>query len=55
VKMTEDQIEFICEKTMDSLDAQLMKGTISQAQYDEEVRQLDIWAKDQYKVSETFA
>jgi hypothetical protein len=39
--MTEDQIERIAERKMDRLDARLMNGELSQAQYDAEVKALD--------------
>lgn len=39
--MTEDQIERIAERKMDRLDARLMSGELSQAQYDTEVKALD--------------
>lgn len=41
---TEDQIERIVELRMDGLDARLMNGTLSQAEYDDKTRRLSRWA-----------
>ena len=46
--MTEDQIERHVERHMNSLDAQLMNGSLTQAEYDQAVRALDRWAQAQY-------
>lgn len=52
--MTEEQIERRVESRMDSLDARLMSGRLSQAEYDAETRKLSRWADEQYKrVSES--
>ena len=40
-KMTEDQIERIIERKMDGLDRLLMKGKLTQAEYDREVAALN--------------
>jgi hypothetical protein len=45
--MTEDQIERRVERAMDRLDARLMDGRLSQAEYDREVIILDKWASQQ--------
>jgi hypothetical protein len=45
--MTEEQIERIVERRMDSLDRQLMNGQLSQADYDILVQELDAWASRQ--------
>ena len=42
--MTEDQIERICERTMDKLDHELLNGLITETLYNEEVKALDEWA-----------
>lgn len=47
--MTEEQIERIAERDMDRLDRQLMASSISQAEYDAEVKAIDAWTKEQYK------
>jgi hypothetical protein len=46
--MTEDQIERQVERAMDRLDARLMRGELSQAEYDREVSTLDKWAQQQH-------
>lgn len=40
-QMTEDQIEARAERAMDGLDRRLMRGDLSQAEYDREVISLD--------------
>jgi hypothetical protein len=45
--MTEEQIERIAERKMDRLDARLMSGELSQAQYDAEVKALNQWMTDE--------
>lgn len=49
--MTEDQIERRVERIMDSLDARLMSGCLSQSDYDQEVKRLRAWAERQYQES----
>jgi len=49
--MSEDQIEFIVEKTMDKLDRQLMDGKLDHLEYDLEVSKLATWAERQYQVA----
>lgn len=51
--MTEDQIERIVEREMDKLDRQLTKGIITNEEYEDEVNELDNWARDVYKDSRT--
>jgi len=46
--MAEEQIERAAERKMDSLDRQLMRGSLAQSEYDREVRALDQWTKQQY-------
>ena len=43
--LTEDQIERAVEREMNMLDRLLMSNAISQKQYDQEVREIDLWAK----------
>jgi hypothetical protein len=49
--MTEDQIERRVERIMDTLDARLMSGSLSQSDYDQEVKRLRAWAERQYQKS----
>lgn len=49
--MTIDHIERIAERCMDLFDKQLTTNVISQAEYDEEVRKLEEWARDMYRAS----
>lgn len=49
--MSENEIEFIVEKTMDKLDQQLMAGKLDQLEYDLEVDKLAAWAERQYTVA----
>ena len=46
--MTEAQIENTVERRTDRLDAALMDGRLSQAEYDAEMRALSAWADAQY-------
>jgi uncharacterized membrane protein len=46
--MTEDQIEQVVERHMNSLDSQLLKGAITDEEYNQEIRELDKWARQQY-------
>jgi hypothetical protein len=48
-RLTEDQIERRVERAMDALDARLMAGSLTQAEYDHEVMILDKWASQQYR------
>jgi hypothetical protein len=50
--MTEDQIERQVERMMDSLDRQLLSFSITQEEYDTEVKEINAWAEDQYKTLE---
>ena len=43
--LTEDQIERRVERHMDYLDRLLMGGQMSQKEYDEAVKSLNIWAE----------
>jgi hypothetical protein len=46
--LTEDQIERRVESRMNSLDARLMNGSLTQAEYDKETHALNQWAEAQY-------
>ena len=48
--LTEQDIELRVEKSMDKIDTMLLNGRISEATYDQEVRTLDLWAKQQYSI-----
>ena len=47
--MTEDRIQRLAEHNMDRLDIELLNGALTQEAYDEEVRLLEQWVRDQYK------
>lgn len=46
--MTPDQIERTAERRMDALDARLMRGALTQSEYDREVRALHRWTERQH-------
>jgi hypothetical protein len=48
-RLTEDQIERIVERETDRLDKALMKGVLTQEEYDREIIVLDKWASQQYR------
>ncbi len=50
--LTVEQIERKAERMMDTLDRALMRGDMSQETYDVEVKGIDDWAKEQYKILE---
>lgn len=52
--MTEDQIERKVERMTDKLDAALMNNQMTQQEYDAEMKALDLWTVQQYKVLEEF-
>lgn len=47
--MTEDHIERIVERTMNQLDKLLLTNEMTQDEYDQEVRELDQWAREMYR------
>jgi len=49
IGMTEEQIERIAERKMNRLDMELMNGTITQEEYEQEVRDLDQWTKEELR------
>lgn len=46
--MTEEQIERMVEIRTDAADRALMNGTLTQAEYDARMKELNRWADDQY-------
>jgi uncharacterized membrane protein len=48
-KQSDEMIERRAERLMDALDRRLMKGDLSQTEYDREVRALDAWANEEYR------
>ena len=46
--LSENEIEFIVETTMNRLDRKLMDGRISQEEYDSECSKLDTWVEKNY-------
>lgn len=47
--MNEDQIERWVERQMNALDRQLLSGSITQEEYEEEVLQLEKWAREEMR------
>ncbi len=45
---SEDKIERVVEHEMNVLDRLLLRGSLTQEQYDREVCKLDKWAQQQY-------
>ena len=50
--LTEAEIELRVERQMDKIDRKLMRGEITQSEYEREVFILDKWAAQQYKAQE---
>lgn len=46
--MNEHQIESIVEHNTNGLDARLMAGKLTQAEYDAEIKKLDRWATAEF-------
>lgn len=46
----EYRIECKVERMIDKLDARYMNGELSDSQYHEEIRGIDEWAEEQYKM-----
>lgn len=46
-QMSEEQLELSVERITDRLDARLMAGQLSQADYDQTMRDLNHWANTQ--------
>lgn len=46
---SEEAIERIVERSMNILDKQLLTNQLTQDQYEEEVSELDAWAREQYE------
>lgn len=51
--MTEDQIERRVEARVDLLDSLLISGRLTQAEYAEEMKRLNDWAEEQYRVKKS--
>lgn len=49
--MTEDQIERIAERQMDNLDQQLLKGILTNEEYNQEVLEIERWVRDELRLS----
>jgi hypothetical protein len=50
--MTEDQIERAVERQFDSLNAQLMNGSLTQSRYDAASKRISRWAELEYARTE---
>lgn len=49
--MTEDQIERIAERQMDNLDQQLLKGILTNEEYNQETLEIERWVRDELRLS----
>lgn len=47
--MSEEQIELVVERAADRLDARLMRGALTQVEYDAEMAALSRWADQQIR------
>lgn len=47
--VTEDHLERIVQRTMNQLDKLLLTNEMTQDEYDQEVRELDQWAREMYR------
>lgn len=47
--LSEDKIERAVEREMNILDRLLMRGVLTQDDYEREVRELDAWARAEYE------
>jgi uncharacterized membrane protein len=50
--MTENEIERAAERAIDRLDRQLMRGELTQEQYNREIGIVDSWTIQQYKAAQ---
>ena len=48
-RISDEQFERMIEKRVDSADALLMAGKVSQEDYDARMRQINTWSDDTYK------
>ena len=48
--MTEEQIERRVEMRVDLLDSLLMSGVLTWAEYNKEMKRLNDWAEEQYRI-----
>lgn len=46
--MTEEQIECAVERKINALDRMLLKGQLTEDEYDQEIIHLDYWAEREY-------
>jgi hypothetical protein len=51
--MTEDQIERQVERMMDHLDQVFLSSSMTQDEYDTKVKEINVWAENQYTVMQT--
>jgi hypothetical protein len=51
--MTEDQIERHVERMVDRLDRRFLNSSMSQAEYDSEMKQVSLWADAEYRFIRT--
>lgn len=49
--MTEDQIERRAERMMNALDRAYLASGMTEAEYREEIRKIDNWARDEYRAT----
>jgi hypothetical protein len=48
---SEDQIERIAERQMDNLDQQLLKGILTNEEYNQETLEIERWVRDELRLS----
>lgn len=46
-----DQIERIAERQMDNLDQQLLKGILTNEEYNQETLEIERWVRDELRLS----
>ena len=49
MKLTEEKIELVVERSMNGLDRELLEGKFTQEQYDIAVLALNRWAEEMYE------
>lgn len=47
--LTEEQIERSVQRRVDALDGVFLTTGMSQSEYDERLRRIDVWAEQQYR------
>jgi hypothetical protein len=50
--LSSEQIEHRCERMFDRIDARLMRGEYSQAEYDRLAKEINEWCEMQYRIRE---